>query len=240
MAMTTHIVTMGGGGFSTSPTGSATKLDKYVVDLAGKPNPVVCFVPTASADDPRYVNRFLTAFSALGVRPIITTLWRDARRSVERISEADVIVIGGGLTVNLMALWDAHGLSTKLRNEIASSRNLVIAGYAAGASALFEGCTTDSFGPIEAWRGGLGVLPGSFCPHYHSEDERAPMYAEAVGEGDLPAGYGVDDGAAIHWVDGSVKTYLSDNTDAKVYRVDDTDEPTSTGVYITDQRMRLL
>ncbi len=238
--MTTHIVTMGGGGFSTSPTGSATKLDKYVVDLAGKPNPVVCFLPTASADDPRYVNRFLTSYGALGIRPIVATLWHDAARSVARIDEADVIVVGGGLTVNLVALWDAHGVSSKIRRIATSGRDVVIAGLAAGAGALYEGCTTDSFGPIRPWRGGLGILPGSFCSHYHSEDDRAPIYAEAVSDGTLPSGYGVDDGAGIHWIDGQARAFLAETTDAKVYRVEGTEEPTASGVYITEQRMRLL
>ncbi|WOP17851.1 Type 1 glutamine amidotransferase-like domain-containing protein [Raineyella sp. LH-20] len=238
--MTTHIVTMGGGGFSTSPTGAATKLDKYVVDLAGKPNPVVCFLPTASADDPRYINRFLTAYGALGIRPIVATLWHDAARSVSRLEEADVIVVGGGLTVNLIALWNAHGVSTKVRKIIDSDRDVVIAGYAAGGGAFYEGCTTDSFGPIMAWRGGLGALPGSFCSHYHSEGERAPIFAEAIGEGTLPSGYGVDDGAAIHWVGGKPKAFLAEDTEAKVYRVEGTEEPTSSGVYINAERMRVL
>lgn len=238
--MTTHIVTMGGGGFSTSPTGAATKLDKYVVDLAGKPNPVVAFLPTASADDPRYINRFLTAYGALGIRPIVATLWHDAAHSVSRLDEADVVVVGGGLTVNLLALWEAHGVSSKLRELISSDKDLVVAGYAAGAGAFFEGSTTDSFGPIVAWRGGLGVLPGSFCSHYSSETERAPIFAEAVGDGSLPDGYGVDDGAAIHWVDGEPRWFLSEDTEAKVYRVESTEEPTSSGVYISAERMRVI
>ncbi len=238
--MTTHIVTMGGGGFSTSPTGAATKLDKYAVDLVGKPNPVVCFLPTASGDDPRYVNRFLTAYGALGVRPIVATVWQDAARSVARIDEADLIVVGGGLTVNLIALWDAHGISAKIRKIVDSDRDIVIAGYAAGGGAFFEGCTTDSFGPIMAWKGGLGVLKGSFCSHYNSEDQRAPIYAEAIGEGSLPNGYGVDDGAAIHWVDGQPRHFLAEDTEAKVHRVESTEEPTSSGVFITAERMRVL
>lgn len=238
--MTTHIVTMGGGGFSTSPTGAATKLDKYVVDLAGKPNPVVAFLPTASADDPRYINRFLTAYGALGIRPIVATLWHDAAHSVSRLDEADVLVVGGGLTVNLLALWEAHGVSSKLRELISSDKELVIAGYAAGGGAFFEGCTTDSFGPIMAWRGGLGVLPGSFCSHYSSETERAPIFAEAIGEGTLPDGYGVDDGAAIHWVDGKPKWFLAEDTESKVYRVETTEEPTSSGVFIHAERMRVI
>jgi hypothetical protein len=41
----------------------------------------VCFAPTAAADDPVYVNRFLAAYSALGVRNMVLTLWQGAAES---------------------------------------------------------------------------------------------------------------------------------------------------------------
>jgi peptidase E len=66
--MTAHIVAMGGGGFATSPLGSPTNFDRYVVELTGKRSPLVCFVPTASADDPQYINRFLVAVPARPAR----------------------------------------------------------------------------------------------------------------------------------------------------------------------------
>ena len=56
--MTTHIVTMGGGGFSMSENGAPTNLDRYLVELTGKRTPMVCFAPTASADDAQVKVRF--------------------------------------------------------------------------------------------------------------------------------------------------------------------------------------
>lgn len=71
--MTTHILALGGGGFSMSNRGEPTALDRHILDLSGKSSPLVCFAPTAAADDPVYVNRFLAAYSALGVRNMVLT-----------------------------------------------------------------------------------------------------------------------------------------------------------------------
>ena len=84
--MTTHILALGGGGFSMSNRGEPTALDRHILDLSGKSSPLVCFAPTAAADDPVYVNRFLAAYSALGVRNMVLTLWQGAAESVERLS----------------------------------------------------------------------------------------------------------------------------------------------------------
>lgn len=110
--MTTHILAMGGGGFSMSGHGAPTALDRHLLDLSGKSSPLVCFAPTAAADDPVYVNRFLAAYSALGARTMVLTLWQGAAESVARLPEADVVLVGGGSTVNLMALWRMHGVDT--------------------------------------------------------------------------------------------------------------------------------
>ncbi len=85
--MTTHILALGGGGFSMSNRGEPTALDRHILDLSGKSSPLVCFAPTAAADDPVYVNRFLAAYSALGVRNMVLTLWQGAAESVERLSQ---------------------------------------------------------------------------------------------------------------------------------------------------------
>lgn len=55
---------------------------------------MVCFVPTASADDPTYINRFFTAYGTSIVRTMILTLWQGAADSVKRLADAD-IVLGG-------------------------------------------------------------------------------------------------------------------------------------------------
>ena len=175
--MTTHILALGGGGFSMSNRGEPTALDRHILDLSGKSSPLVCFAPTAAADDPVYVNRFLAAYSALGVRNMVLTLWQGAAESVERLSQADIVVSGGGSAANLMALWKTHGVDHVIRRMIAADSDVVLAGVSAGAACWFSGCLTDAFGDLRAWRGGMGLLDGSFCPHFDGESERAPIYA---------------------------------------------------------------
>ena len=73
-----------------------------------------------------------------------------------------------------------------------------MSGMSAGGICWFEGFTTDSFGPVlRPVRDGLGVLSGSFVPHYHGEAQRRPLFHRLVADGTLPGGYGVDDGAAL-------------------------------------------
>lgn len=226
--MTTHIVAMGGGGFSMSMNGAPTSLDRYLLELCGKPSPLVCFAPTASADDPTYVNRFLTAYGTLGVRTMILTLWQDAGRSLERLHDADVVLVGGGSTVNLMALWDAHGVTRALKQRAADG--VVLGGVSAGGACWFSGCATDSFGDIRPWRGGLGLLAGSFCPHFDSEDDRAPVYTGAIASGVLDGGYGCDDGAAVRFTDGQFVGAVAERPGARVMKITASSEPTASGV----------
>lgn len=238
--MTTHIVAMGGGGFSMSPFGAPTNLDRYLLELSGKRAPLVCFAPTASADDAQYINRFLLAYGTLGVRTMVLSLWQGgSAASVARLADADVVLVGGGHTVNLMALWDAHGVSRAIR-ERAARGDVVLAGVSAGGSCWYEGCITDSFGDFRAWRGGLGLVPGSFCPHFDGEPERAPAYTDAVASGDLPGGYAADDGAAVHYVDQLPTTFIAESRGQRVYRVMPSDLPTASGVLVEPQEMTVL
>ena len=44
---------------------------------------------------------------------------------------------------------------------------------------------------------GLGLLPGSACPHYDGEPARRPAFRRLVDAGELPPGHAADDGAAL-------------------------------------------
>ncbi|AFV90192.1 MAG: peptidase E [Acidipropionibacterium acidipropionici] len=228
--MTTHILAMGGGGFSMSDRGAPTALDRYLLDLSGKRSPLVCFAPTAAADDPVYVNRFLAAYSALGVRTMVLTLWQGAAESVDRLSQADVVLSGGGSTANLVALWRAHGVDHVIRKMVGRDGDLVLGGISAGAACWFAGSLTDAFGDLRPWRGGLGLLPGSFCPHFDGEPDRPPAYAQAIASGVLPSGYAVDDGAAVHFVDGEFSRAVAEREGAEVSRFTSSNSPTAAGV----------
>lgn len=236
--MTAHIVAMGGGGFSVSPLGAPTNLDRYLVELTGKASPLVCFVPTASADDPQYINKFLVAYGTLGVRPMVLTLWQDSVRSVERLAEADLVLVGNGNTVNMLAIWQAHGVGKALQKRF-DAGDVVLAGVAAGGNAWCNGYVTDSFGQFRAVRGGLGMIPTSFCCHFDVEDGRVPVYTDAVADGTLPEGYACDDGAGIQYTDGTIRC-IAERAGARVFRFRPTQSPTASGVFSEPQAVELL
>lgn len=237
--MTAHIVAMGGGGFATSALGDPTNLDRYLVELTGKASPLVCFVPTASADDPQYINRFLVAYGTLGIRPMVLTLWQDAANAVARIQQADLILVGNGSTVNMLALWEAHGVHRAIRKRYEAG-DVVLAGTTAGANAWFQGCVTDSFGDYRAWEGGLGLLQGSFCGHFDHEDGRVGVYTDAVASGALPGGWACDDGAGVHFADGVFAGCVADAPGRRVFSVQPSTLPTASGVLVEPQKVELL
>ena len=156
-----------------------------------------------------------------------------------RLANADLILVGGGHTVNLLALWQAHGVDKAIK-ELHAAGDVVLAGVSAGGSCWYEGCITDSFGDFRPWRGGLGLVPGSFCPHFDGEAERAPTFTDAIAGGDLPGGYGADDGAGIHYVDGVATHFISEARGKRVYRVLPSDLPTASGVLVEPQQMTIL
>ena len=58
--VTSHIVAMGGGGIFVEDKLSG--LGRYILDLSGKQRPTVCWIGTASGDDPATVARIYGAF----------------------------------------------------------------------------------------------------------------------------------------------------------------------------------
>ncbi|MFJ8716371.1 Type 1 glutamine amidotransferase-like domain-containing protein [Streptomyces violaceus] len=208
-----------GGGFSTDDDGL---LDDWVLAQARVSRPKVCFVPTASGDAPAYVEQFRAAFrSRPACVPSVLPLFRrelddDALRSF--LLAQDVVYVGGGNTANLLAVWRTHGVDRLLRE--AYDLGTLLCGISAGANCWAEGSHTDSFGPLTFLPDGLGLLPGSVCPHYDSEPGRRPSYRAAVAAGNLPAGWAVEDGAGALFTDGVLTQTVTRAPAAGVYRVE--------------------
>jgi len=115
-------------------------------------------------------------------------------------------------------VWRVHGIDEILRK--AWHAGIVLAGSSAGGICWFEGGTTDSFGVrLRPFTDGLGMLAGSFCPHYNSEPERRPLYRRLVADGSLPDGVACDDGAGAHYVDETLAELVSDRPGANACRV---------------------
>jgi dipeptidase E len=216
--MSGAIVGMGGGGFSEEPDNPL--LDRFVLSLARRERPRVCFVATASGDSEGYVARFYRAFADHDCRPadlgLFDRLVGDLRRFV---LEQDVLYVGGGNTASLLAVWRTHGLDSILREAL--DAGAVLCGVSAGMNCWFEASTTDSFGPeLAALHDGLGFVAASACPHYDNEAQRRPLYHRLVADG-FPAGYAADEGAALHFDSaGALVEAVASRQSARGYRVE--------------------
>jgi peptidase E len=190
-----RIVAIGGGGFSAPP--GDPELDRFVIEQARSPNPRICLLPTASGDPDYQIQRFYRAFHDLDCRPSHLSLFRLGARPLdirERLLSMDLIYVGGGSMSNLLAIWRVHKLDEILYE--AWRRGIVLCGISAGSMCWFRAGVTKSHGEPRV-AGGLGFLPYSNSVHWSSEPERRLLFREAIATGELPAGFGADDGAAL-------------------------------------------
>lgn len=216
-----QIVAMGGGGFLMEPENPL--LDDFILSLSRRQPARVCFLPTAGGDAPANVVRFYRALSSRCIATDITLFEAMLPRQPATTGELEAVVraqdvfyVGGGNTVNLLALWRAHGLDRLLRQ--AWLDGAVLCGPSAGMNCWFEASVTDGFGGLAALRDGLGLLPGSACPHYDGDERRRPALHRAMVEG-FPAGFAADDGAGLHFVGRELVGVVSSRPAAKGYRV---------------------
>jgi peptidase E len=211
-----HLVALGGGGFSDD--GDSGLLDDYVMSLTGADRPRVCFIPTASGDATAYITQFYTAFPVSRCAPSHLGLFRFSVPDVRsHLLDQDVIYVGGGSAVSLLAVWRAYGLPPILRQ--AWEQGVVVCGVSAGSLCWFEAGVTFSFGEPVPLRDGLGLLPGSHCPHFGRIPGLRDRYRDFVADGALPGGIGIDDGVAVHFLGGSVAHVVADRPGAAAYRL---------------------
>src|SRR6201987_3577901 len=213
-----HRVAIGGG--RVSPPEAIPFHIEYAIKLSGKAAPRLCVLNQAVGDDPAYYLRFYDhlANSSAEVRHLSLFPMPNVEDPEDFLMSQDVIFGGGGSVANMVAVWRVHGIDEILRK--AWHAGIVLAGSSAGGICWFEGGTTDSFGAqLRTFTDGLGMLAGSFCPHYNSESERRPRARRLVGNGTSPDGIACDDGAGAHYVDETLAELVSDRPGTGAYRV---------------------
>jgi peptidase E len=216
-----HVVAFGGLPGPDSPAGAFLPFLDYLTGLAGRPHPRLCLLATATGDDPAALARIQARFE--GVRATVGHLALFPQPNVadpeDFLLSQDLIFVGGGSVVNMLAVWRVHGLDRIMR--LAWQAGVVLAGVSAGAICWFEGGTTDSFGPdLRPFTSGLALLGGSYCPHYDSEPLRRPRFTALVAGGTLPPGIACDDGAGAHFTDNELAAVVSGLPGAGGYRVE--------------------
>jgi dipeptidase E len=214
-----RILALGGHDFSPRPPDRA--VCELLLRLAGErgaERPRICILPTASGDTSEQIGRFYAAFAERACEPSDVCLFRLGRRPVElrdHLLSQDLIYVGGGSLVNLLAVWEAHDIAAIL--GLAWRQGIALAGQSAGAMCWFEAGVTKSSGkPLVA--AGLGLLAGSLCVHYNNEPERRAAYLDAVGDG-MPGGYGLDDYAGLLWEGDGTPSAVTARRGARAYRV---------------------
>jgi peptidase E len=208
---------MGGGGFTMEPANPA--LDDFVLTLAGRREPRILFLPTASGDPRAQIAGFRTAFGARACRPAHLSLFRLEHEPADlraTILAQDVVYVGGGSMRNLLAIWREHGLDAILRE--AWERGVVLAGLSAGAMCWFDEGISRSGGVAAPVRG-LGLLPGSLSVHYDGDPARRPAYRAAVARGAIAPGWGADDGLGLLFDDRRLARVVASRPGARAYRV---------------------
>ena len=148
-------------------------------------------------DRSRYAMGF-EAFNVAGCDVTQLTVFPQPSDDPEALlTSCDLVWVGGGSVVNLLALWRIHGIDSAM--EAAWEQGVILGGVSAGSICWHSGGTTDSFGPeLKAVSNGLGLLPYANGVHYDSEAQRRPLLHELVGNGTLfDVAYATDDRTGI-------------------------------------------
>ena len=215
-------------------------LTEYALSFVQRARPRVLLVPTASGDDASLLLSFYRAFAGFACEPAHLALFD---RTVDDIDELlrsqDLVIVGGGNTPNMLAIWRLHGVDRALRAAYASG--VALSGWSAGCICWFEAGITDSFtkdlGPLHD---GLAVLSGSACPHYDSEGRRRPVYTDAVKDGFAP-GIALEDAVVARYDDERLVEIVSARPDGRAFAVGaDGERPLEVRALAPSARMKII
>jgi peptidase E len=211
-----QIVAFGGGGFSME-SGNPL-LDDFVCSLTGSIRPRVCFLPTASGDADHYIVRFYNAFRDRSY-PSHISLFRRERGVAnirDHLLDQDLIYIGGGSVINMLAVWKAHGIDEILRE--CWEAGVVLCGLSAGSLCWFSHAFTGYQNETRLVPG-LDLLPFGNAVHFDYGSDRHREFEKQLDEVSA-IGYGVSDGPALHFVGTEIAQVVASRPESRAYLVD--------------------
>jgi len=201
-----------------------TAIDREIVRLAGKKEPRLLFLPTASSGHEKYCEAIYKQFSRkLGCRvEILLLVHTDPEHKAikETLARADIIYVGEGNTLKMMKTWPQYSVDNAIR--AAMKRGVVLSGSSAGSIAWFESGNSDSQkseeDPTKLIRvRGLGFIDALVCAHYDTEKHRRPSLKQMM-KTTKGVAIALDECCAIEVIDGKYRI-LSSVKGRKAYRV---------------------
>ncbi len=137
------IVAIGGGNLLQKET---LLIDQQIVQLTHKRQPRILFIPTASGDDPKYVEGFKQIYqNNLGCKVDQLLMVHQEPNHEEmktKILSADVIYVGGGNTLMMMRKWRFYKVPSLLIQAL--QKGTILSGISAGALCWFAYGHSDS------------------------------------------------------------------------------------------------
>lgn len=194
----------------------------HVIRLTGKQTPKICFLPTATGDSPVSISTWFETTQGLDMKPFVQRSFINSATQLEPLENTllnmDAIIVGGGNTLNMIAVWKAQGIDAILRKGYEAG--IVMGGGSAGSICWFQSGTTDSRPSKITKVDALGWIPTSHCPHYDSEKTRRPIYHDMILKGEITPGYACDDQAALYFENEKLIKAVNSNPTSKAYYVD--------------------
>lgn len=192
-------------------------LDKYILDLVPKERPKICFMGTASHDGKEYRDMFHNFFKNQQCEPSHLSLTHPPKDIEEFIMDKDIIHVGGGNTTLIIDTWKKFGVDKIMKK--AWEDGIILTGMSAGAICWFDDGITNPSPGVLTRLPCLGLLNGSFCPHYDDRAELKSAFHKLILEGIIEEGYGVEDGAAVHFVGNEPIRVVTSRPGVTAYKV---------------------
>lgn len=192
-------------------------LDKYILDLVPKERPKICFMGTASHDGKEYRDMFHNFFKNQQCEPSHLSLTHPPKDIEAFIMDKDIIHVGGGNTTLIIDTWKKFGVDKIMKK--AWEAGIILTGMSAGAICWFDDGITNPSPGVLTRLPCLGLLNGSFCPHYDDRAELKSAFHKLILEGIIEEGYGVEDGAAVHFVGNEPIRVITSRPGVTAYKV---------------------
>ena len=210
---TLQIFAIGGGGFTYKNDGwpEDSLLEDTLLSTVGPADKIrIGYCGHANNDDSERIRAFHKRFQKCAqTRHFPKTT--DVSAVKYFLSTIDILYVGGGATFKMLEHWQQTGIDKALIQ--AAQNGLVLAGVSAGAICWFDELLLTTHGNKFGLFRGLGLLRGSACPHFHNEPLRKKVFENHIQKGWLSPGVAIDDGVAIHIVDGHVSQIIKGRND---------------------------
>jgi dipeptidase E len=209
------VIAIGGGGFTheTDPD-----LEDFILAQSPVKHPNIGFIGAASHDSPSRIDLFYQRFLGSAQSPSHLLQSASIQTAKDWVSQQDIIYVGGGDTQHLLNYCRKNQLDHEL--AIAANSGTILAGVSAGAVCWYEFALSDAAGNGLKPLPGLGLLPGSCCPHYSSEPERQIAFQRQISNGALPNGIAIDDGVAVLMRSGQLPRFYTAREGLGAYAVE--------------------